>query len=138
MNQEDLINIVLKLENYREAEQALLSLKAQVPAKAKELALDILENEKGDIYFQSCAFEVIYSVDRGEALTLIRNNPSSTNLELLRVMVESVTEDSELVGSVPGLRDAVNVLEKKLATLSREELSEIADSVDWFRGSFKL
>ena len=138
MSLNELIDKVEGLEDFREAEQALLSLKKIDPQKAKDLSLSILAERKGDIFFQSGAFEVLYSVDRASALSYVEENISSVELDLLNTIMESVTEDSGLVKEEPRLLEVAKCIHRRLSEVSDNEIEEIEESVNWFKGSFQL
>lgn len=60
---EELIDIVSNIWGFEEAGEALLQLENENPQKALELGIEILENDKGDDYFQATAWDIIFDLD---------------------------------------------------------------------------
>ena len=60
---EELIDIVSNIWGFEEASEALLRLEKENPQKALELGIEILENDKGDDYFQATAWDIIFDLD---------------------------------------------------------------------------
>ena len=138
MSNEILVNKITNFENFREAEDALLSLKKTEPEKAFELALDILNHKHGDEFFQACAFEVLYSTNRKRTLSMLDDLLTSMSVEVFRAVIESVTEDSELVEEEPQILSAVQLVKTKISTLASDELKTLESSIAWFTESFNL
>ena len=60
---EELIDIVSNIWGFEEASEALLRLEKENPQKALELGIEILENDKGDDYFQATVWDIIFNLD---------------------------------------------------------------------------
>lgn len=60
---EELIDIVSNIWGFEEASEALLQLEKENPQKALELGIEILENDKGDDYFQATVWDIIFNLD---------------------------------------------------------------------------
>lgn len=135
--EKNLVEMVLSLSDLDEATSALTELKYINPKKAGKIALDILNEKKGDAHLQASAFEVLYSVEQSLAFQFIEENLNSTELLVFRSMLECVTEDSSLVVENTKLDEIVRALKGKVDNLNVEENNKIGEALDWFKESFK-
>ena len=136
MNSTELMGKISLLEDYDEAIGALRILKSQNSELAKRIAIEILNVKKGDEYFQASAFELLYSIDRREAIDFFEANFSCLSQQVFYSIVESVTEDSSIADEHLELMKACELIKKKILTLDSEGLAELSDVIDWFKKSF--
>lgn len=136
VDEETLVEVIYKLEDYDEAANALTELKYLNPLRAAEIAIDILENGKGDSHFQASAFEILYSANQQYSFGYINSNFDSVDLVILRSMLECVAEDSSLVKDNPDLLQVINSLMERTNKLDSDDCEKLGDSLDWFNSSF--
>jgi hypothetical protein len=138
MNKEEntLVEMVLGLNDLDNATTALTELKYVNREKAKELALDVLEKEKGDVHFQASAFEVLYSIDQVASFEIIKTKLDSVDPVVFRSMLECVTEDLPLIEENAGLFGIVKMLNSRADQLNSEQCDRVGDTLAWFKKSF--
>ncbi len=136
IDEEILVEVITKLEDYNEATNAFTELKYLNPVKAGEIAVDVLESGKGDPHFQASAFEVLYSTNQQNSLAYINDNFDSVNLVILKSMLECVSEDSPLVRGDSDLLQAVKRLNERVNKLDSKDCEKLGDSLGWFRSTY--
>lgn len=136
IDEETLVEVITKLEDYNEATNAFTELKYLNPVKAGEIAVDVLESGKGDSHFQASAFEVLYSTNQQNSLAYINGNFDSVNLVILKSMLECVSEDSPLVRGDSDLLQAVKRLNERVNKLDSKDCEKLGDSLGWFRSTY--
>lgn len=137
-NEENLFrDSIINPDDYDEATNTLINLKYINRELAEKLALEILEDLKGDPHFQASAFEILYSINQPAGLNFIRARLKNTNKIMFQSMIECVTEDSALLDGNLDMLETVKALKAKIETLDSTELENIKDTVDWFNATFK-
>lgn len=132
-----LVSTILSLENYYDASSALEELSSADSEKAEELALDILTSFKGDVQLQAYAFTILYSVNRAKGFDFIKCRAHTTDPYIFKSMLDSVTEDSSLIGDIPDLAAVVKLLSGELEKMDSHNTERIGATVDWFKSSYR-
>ena len=137
MEESVLIKIIESILGFEEASDALLELKQINPIKAEELAKDIVLNEKGDIFFQACAWNVFYGLNRKEALEYANDNLSKLEEYLFGTILDDVADDAGIYLEYPEIQDFVVKVKKHLQgkTLKIEHKGT-QEKIDWFIESY--
>lgn len=123
---EALAATALAVEDFEEASNALLALKRENKLLAREVALKILHERIGDVFYRALAFEVLYSVALNDAVAYIESDAGTESAYVLGAMIESVTEDVGALTSQDEILKAVSLLRKALMLRSSEDLSSLA------------
>ncbi len=123
---------------YRDAANQLVELEKTNDSIARELALAVLNEQKGDIYFQAHAFDILYDTSRSLAIDYICQHANTTETYIVGTMISNVTIDSEQEEGREELMKAVEVLKQVLQGRDPEELERISDDIQWFKDSFKI
>jgi hypothetical protein len=135
-DEQTLIDIIVALDDPSEVENALNDLSEINAAKARELALNILDDNQGNTHLQACAFEVLYSISQADGLTYIAEVSDTSNAYLFRSMLESVTVDAPFVDEDPALLSAAKTLHGRAAQLTPAQLKIVRERLDWFREAY--
>lgn len=133
---DELIDTLKKLENYEEAGSALRNLKLLSPELAKDIAYEILNEKKGDVFLQSFAFSILYSIDKYSAFSFIKREFLVLEPDVLIAAIESATEDSSLYNGTPEMHNIVFLLNERIKTLDIADLQKYDYSISWFKKSF--
>lgn len=123
---EELAITSIAVEDFEEAGHALLALEKENPSLAREVALKILHDSLGDVYYRALAFEVLYSAAFDDALAYIESNAAVESAYVLGAMVEAITEDVGVLVNRDKVLRAASILKKALALRPREELDSLA------------
>jgi len=137
MDIEPLIKKIEVLEDFEEAQDALIFLKNNFPSIASKLAVTILKGAQGDDFFQAFAFETLYAADRQAAVQYIQQNVATANDQVYKAMLESVTEDSGIARENPEILQAVTFLHQRAQQLSEEEAVQLGDTLTWFQETYR-
>jgi hypothetical protein len=132
MSEQNLVQTIISLENYEEAAEALLQMREINPDKAAELAKDIIENKKGDVFFQATALELLYLLDFKYICNFIITHINTVDIYLLGTIIESVTEDSAIVEGNNDLKKIIEAIKSYLKSNDEKYFIKIKHSVDWF------
>lgn len=116
----------LAVEDFEEASNALLALKREYKLLAREVALKILREHIGDVFYRALAFEVLYSVALDDAVAYIESDAATESAYVLGSMIDSVTEDAGALEFRDEILKAVLLLQKALRLRSPGELSSLA------------
>jgi hypothetical protein len=133
---EPLAVTVIAMENLEDASAALIDLSKKNKSLSCDLALSILNECKGDVFFQAVAFEVLYYAALPTAVKYIEDNSSKVDVYLLGVMLSSITEDSDLLEENSLIKDAVRYLQQTLLLKNQSDLEKISSIVDWFNSTY--
>lgn len=134
---EALAATALAVEDFEEASNAFLALKRKNKLLAREIALKILHERIGDVFYRALAFEVLYSVALSDAVAYIESDAGTENAYVLRSMIESVTEDAGAITSRDEIQKAVLLLRKALMVRSPDDLSSIAIQRTQFEEAYR-
>jgi hypothetical protein len=127
----------LVIESFEEASNALLSLRKNHKSRAAEVALKILDQRIGDIFYHALAFEVLYSVSLNDALAYIETKAGDESAYVLGAMLEAVTEDAGAIEYRDEIFKVVSLLRKALMLRSPEDLSAIAIKMTRFEEAYR-
>lgn len=130
-------NIVFDLEDYEAATEALTEISNADPLGATELSLNILNEKRGDVYFQAHAFDILYSVNRREAIVFVEKNYEIVDLMVLNSILECVAVDRCFYKENCDYFTIVKKLKSRISKLNDEGLMLINDSVLFFGESFE-
>lgn len=127
----------LKVEDFEEAASALLTLKREHKLVARKVALQILREHIGDVFYRAQAFEVLYSVALNDAVAYIESNACTENTYVLGAMIEAVTEDAGALVCRNEIQKAVLFLKDALVRRSSEELSSLGRKTVRFEEAYR-
>lgn len=126
----------LTVEDFEDASQALLALKREDRLLAREVALKILREQIGDVYYRALAFDILYSVALNDAVAYIELNAGTESPYVVGEMIESVTEDAGALESRDEILKAVLLLRKSLKLRSSEDIRSLAAQIARFDEAF--
>ena len=116
----------LVVEDFEEASDSLRELRKYHPLQARDVALRILRERIGDVYYQAFAFEILYAVALHDAVAYIESHAESESAYVFGAMLDSVTEDVGALESRDEIQKAVSLLRKALANRSPNDLSTLS------------
>ncbi|MFZ6873781.1 hypothetical protein ACO0LF_17115 [Undibacterium sp. Di27W] len=131
-----LMATVNMLDDFDDALSALHALADLDKTAAEKLALEILVQQKGDVYFQASCFDVLYSTSLQRALEYMKENVRHVDVYLLGTMMSNVAEDLGIIQEHPEIKDAVIILKKSVLSRSAAEIESIRDDLDWFNQTY--
>lgn len=114
------------IEDLEAASTALLSLKRKNTFIARDVALKVLKERIGDVFYQAFAFEILYSVALDDAVAYIESDADAESTYVLGAMLEAVTEDVGALSSQDKIMEAVSLLKGIIAHRYEEDLRSIA------------
>jgi hypothetical protein len=137
LNDNELIEILDRLNNYEEAASALTELKARSNEIYLMYAQRILINSLGDEFLQASAFEKLYDGKREEAVDILRICLDKFPIAVLAAAMDSLTVDGfeELEPIVSS--DLLKSLAAKYESFGRFEKELYSSSFEWFKETFK-
>jgi hypothetical protein len=137
LNDNELIEILNRLNNYEEAASALTELKARNNEIYLMYSQRILINSLGDEFLLASAFEKLYDGKREEAVDMLRINLDKFPIAVLAAAMDSLTVDGfeELEPIVSS--DLLKSLAVKYESFERFEKEPYSSSFEWFKETFK-
>lgn len=137
LNDNELLEILDRLNNYEEAASALTELKARNNEIYLMYAQRILINSLGDDFLQASAFEKLYDGKREEAVNILKTSLDKFPIAVLAAAMESLTVDGfeELEPIVPS--DLLKSLAVKYESYGSIEKEPYSSSFEWFKETFK-
>ena len=132
-----LVVACLTPEDFEEASEALLTLKNKSRVFAGKVALDILRQRIGDIYYRAHAFDVLYAADPDVAIEYIESCANIESIYVLGTMMASVTEDAGVSEGRDRILKAVALLRQAVSVRPKEELDSIAIKIAEFEEAYK-
>lgn len=136
MNENQLIETVQFLEDYRATADALTHLWERKSNVCEQLALDILVKKRGDPQLQATAFNILYAVNINQALSFVKTHFTQVHPYLLGTILEQLAEDVAIVNEKDNLREVVNKVNIFLDEKGSNELELIKESINWFKETF--
>lgn|GEM_PF-1173317 len=133
---DQLIATVNALEDFDGAVSSLRLLVDIDKHAAVKLALEVLIQQRGDVYFQASCFDVFYSASLPRALEYINENANDVDVYLLGTMMSNVVEDIGIIQYHPEIEDTVIVLKKAAMSRSSDEIMKIKHKLDWFNQTY--
>jgi hypothetical protein len=121
-----LVKSALVVEDFEESSAALLALKKRYKLRAGEVALQILHECIGDVFYRALAFEVLYAVSLDDAVAYIETCADKESAYVLGAMLTSVTEDVGVLECRGEILKAVSLLRRALLLRSSEDLSALS------------
>lgn len=121
-----LAKCALLVENLEEASDALIELKKNHILLARDVALRVLREHIGDVYYQAHAFDVLYAVSLDDAIAYIESSAGTESSYVLGAMLDSVTEDSGRLEFRDEILKAVSLLRRAFALRSTEDLTTVS------------
>jgi len=129
--------ISLAVEDFEDASSALLALKKEDKLLARDVALKILREQIGDVFYRAHAFEVLYAVALNDAVAYIASDAGTESPYVVGAMIESVTEDAGALESRDEILEAVLLLRKALVLRSSEDLGSLAAQIARFDEAYR-
>lgn len=126
----------LVIQDFDVAGDALLALTTTDKDRARDVALKILHDRIGDVFYQALAFEMLYDVSLADAVAYIQLNAMKESAYVFGAMLSSVAEDVNAPDGRDQIVLAVSVLRKALALRSAKELDEISKKRAWFEKTY--
>lgn len=126
----------LQVEDFDEGMDALQMLETVDSSRALRVALSILRDGIGDVYYQAFAFEVLYDISVADAVKFIEENASTVDPYILRSMLTCVAVDVKSVEIRDDVAKAVAALRSAIAVRSVEDLSKIREQREFFDEAF--
>jgi hypothetical protein len=124
-------------EDFEEASDSLQTLRKFHPLQAREVALQILHERIGDVYYQAFAFDILYAVSLHDAIEYIGSHADCESAYVLGSMLDSVTDDIGALESREEIQKAASLLHKALANRSPEDLSTISSQKAHFDEAYR-
>jgi hypothetical protein len=126
----------LIVEDFDEAVDALDMLARLDKIRARQVALNILRQDIGDVFYQANAFEVLYDIDISEAVRYMEANASSVDLYILQSMLTCVAVDVGATGNRDTVMKGVVALRHALNSRSTDELQKIHEKRKFFETAY--
>ena len=126
----------LDVEDFGEASNALLELKKKSESQVGEVALRILRESIGDVFYRAFAFEILYSVALNDAISYIDTHAVLDDPYIMGAMLESVTEECGALEGQEQILKAVVSLRKALTLRTAEDLGQIAIQASRFEEAY--
>ncbi|UOD29575.1 hypothetical protein INH39_30005 [Massilia violaceinigra] len=120
------------VEDFDEGGDALQALKKLDKTRAQAVALRILREQIGDVYYQAGAFDVLYGVSAPDAVRYMEEAASIVDPYILSAMLTEIAVDSGYIEHQALVAKAVPILRRALACRSMEELGAIEASIKHF------
>ena len=123
-------------EDYEEAVKALTSLKKVNESRAHSIALQILDERIGDVFYQALAFETLYAISKTNAVKYIEKNVGTESSYVFGAMLTAVAED---VGAIQGQSEilkAASLLRQELLSRSADDLQDLSEKIAWFKETY--
>lgn len=92
MSERDLISLIRNMLDFEETTAALIELDSRNSTIALELAIDILENDKGDEYLQATVWNIIFFDNKKEAIKILNNRKAIIGKSLLNEIITDLVE----------------------------------------------
>lgn len=126
----------LQVEDFDEGMDALQMLETVDSSRALRVALSILRDGIGDVYYQAFAFEALYDISVADAVKYIEENANTVDPYILRSMLSCVAVDVKSVEIHDDVEKAVAALRSAIADRSVEDLSKIREQREFFDEAF--
>ncbi|NHZ94285.1 hypothetical protein [Massilia sp. CCM 8734] len=124
------------VEDFDEGGDALQALAKLDKARAREVALRILREEIGDVYYQASAFDVLYGISAPDAVRYMEAAATTVDPYILGSMLTEIAVDSGYIEHQALVAKAVPLLRRALASRTTKELSAIEASVKHFEETY--
>jgi hypothetical protein len=128
----------LVVEDFDEAMEALRMPKTVDKGRAQQVALKILHEGIGDVFYQAYAFEVLYDISVADAVKYVEENSSTVDPYILGSMLTCIAVDVESIENRDYVAKAVTALRRAIAIRSIEDLSKIREPREFFEDAFPL
>lgn len=136
------INILKKnaliVEDFDEAMDALHKLKIIDKSCARHVALNIINNGIGDVFYQAYAFELLYDICISDAVSFIKENAANVDSYILRSMLTCVAVDAGVVEHHDDVISAVAALRHALSVRQVDDLQKIQEQRKFFEDAYPL
>lgn len=126
------------VEDFDEGGDALQALAKLDKARAQEVALRILREQIGDVYYQAGAFDVLYGISAPDAVWYMEEAAAIVDPYILRAMLTEIAVDSGYIEHQDLVAKAVPILRRALACRTAEELSAIESSRKLFDDTYPV
>jgi len=128
----------LAVEDCEEASRSLLELKKANKTLAREVALTILHERIGDVFYRALAFEVLYSVGMQDAVAYIESDGCTESVYVLGAMIDVVTEDAGALTGKDEILKAVSALKRVLEVRPQDDDRSLAIKRARFEEAYRL
>jgi hypothetical protein len=129
-------NRALIVEDFDEAVEALDTLTMVGTTRARHVALNILQQDIGDVFYQANAFEVLYDIDISDAVRYMEANASSVDLYILQSMLTCVAVDVGATENRDAVMKGVAALRHALNVRSVDDLQKIQEKRKFFEEAY--
>lgn len=126
----------LLVDDFDQGIEAIRRLKTIDKPRAISVALRILNQGVGDVFYQAAAFRQLYEISIAEAINYILLNASTTGPYVLGSMLTSVAVDAGNPENQVHVKNAVKALRNALESRSIVDLKEIQSEREFFDETF--
>ncbi len=126
----------LIVEDFDEAVEAFNTLTMLDKTRARHVALNILHQDIGDVFYQANAFEVLYDIDISDAVTYMEANASSVAPYILQSMLTCVAVDVGATENRDAVMKGVAALRHALNVRSTDDLQKIQEKRKFFEDAY--
>lgn len=133
----ELVEIIENIWGVEETGAAMLELYARNKNKVLEMGLEILKEDKGNDYFQSTVFDIIYDINPRKVLETLEKRKCSFNAILLGDVMSEISIDcyrkqmpefsTELIDTILEQYDSLDLNQKDIII---ETYSEFIETID--------
>lgn len=129
-------NRALIVEDFDEAVEALNTLTTVDKTRARNITLNILHKDIGDVFYQANAFEVLYDIDISGAVTYMEANASSVDPYILQSMLTCVAVDVGATENRDAVMKGVEALRHALNFRSADDLQKVKEKRNFFEDAY--
>lgn len=137
MNNDELIAVINKLENFDEVTTALTELSIRDKELAGPLCLRILEENLGDEFLQAVAFHLLYEFDNDKAKGVITKKLIDAPTALLGAMMDSLSAERLQPFGESLSSEFLNAIVRRFLELSDADKTRILENYEWFKESYE-
>lgn len=133
-----LIEIIQDIFGFEETSAALLELYKRDTNKTLELGIDILENNKGDDYFQATVFDIIYDINPTKTLNSIYKRKADIGVTLLGDIMNEVSIEIYKKTNIEVSDELLKLLSERYHNLDEYDQNKIIDDFKEFEENIKV